>query len=332
MGQDMNLREPRHRERWACPVPRRRRRRGLLPFLLLAALLPGVLLPPWPRPAAAREPALSRRLSLPVTRIHVLDGDTFEADLNGDGRITTPAERVRLLYVDAPELHESHKGQDLAHGLPARDALARWLRGGPVRLAMDPAAPRGTYGRTLAVVFAGDDNLSLRLIRAGHSPFDTRFRLPAPHGEYLRYVAAEAEAFTARRGIWGDAASRRRYLARLKREQRTPQAAGNPLYHAPLLRAGTDSLEPFMGRYVRLRGTLLQRRRLGEAMFLLRLGGAGRARGEPVTAVIFPRPARRLTPGAWPLGGPLHIEGFVQRYRGRPQIALHYATRLPLQP
>lgn len=333
MGEGIFLTERRRRERQGARIPRRS---GLLccpPALvaprLAALLLAALWMAAWPPPAQAQEAAQSRRLSLHAVTLHVLDGDTFEADLNGDGTITTPAERVRLLYVDAPELHKSHKGQDTAHGLPARDALARWLRERPLELAMDPAALRGAYGRTLAVVYAGGENLSLRLIRAGHSYFDTRFRVPAEHEEYRRYVAAEAEAFTARRGIWGDAASRRAYLARLKREQHTPQAGDNPLYHAPLLRAGVDRLEPLVGRYVRMRGTLVERRRLREHMYLLRLGGAHGGKGGRVTAVIFPRLARRLTPDAWPLARPLYAEGFVQRYRGRPQIVLHYATAQP---
>ena len=326
MGQARNFREPHGPEPGEWHAPRIRRRGGLRALPLLIAVL---LVAPRPHQTGAQEPALSHRPAVPTGRLQVLDGDTFEADLDGDGTLTTPRERVRLLYVDAPELHESHKGQDLAHGQPARDALARWLAEGPLRLAVDPDVPRGYYGRTLAVVFAGEHNLNLRLIHAGHSPFDTRFRLPAPHGEYRRYVAAEAAAFTGRRGIWGDAASRKRYLARLKREQRTPQAADNPLYHEPLLRAGSDALAPLEGRYVRLRGVLLQRRRLGEAMFLLRLGAADGAASDAATAVVFPRLARRLAPTAWPLGGPLYIEGFVQRYRGRPQIALHYGTTRP---
>ncbi len=344
---------PRRLARWSalawqgCPplaVPRLAARRlaAPLPTALFLATLPlaALLLAAWSPPAAGQEAALSRRLSFDAATIHVLDGDTFDADLNGDGTIDTPAERVRLLYVDTPELHESHKGQDVTHGLPARDALARWLGEGSVHLTLDPAALRGAYGRTLAVVYAGRENLNLRLIRAGHSHFDTRFRLPAEQGEYQRYVAAEAEAFTARRGIWGEAPSRRAYLARLKREHHTPQAAGNPLYHAPLLHAGAERLAPLVGRYVRLRGVLRERRPLRKEMFLLRLGrepsaGGKEERGSEnrisaekslVTAVIFPHLARRLTPAAWPMGRPLYIEGFVQRYRGRPQIVLHYAT------
>jgi hypothetical protein len=88
-----------------------------------------------------------------------------------------------------------------------------------------------------------------------------------------------------------------------------------------------------VGRYVRLNGVLRERRRLREEMFLLRLGGAQDGKqGRRVTAVLFPQQARRLSPAAWPLGQPLHIEGFVQRYRDQPQIVLHYATPWPVQP
>ncbi len=34
--------------------------------------------------------------------------------------LTNPQERVRLLYVDTPELKKSHKGKDPKLGLPAK--------------------------------------------------------------------------------------------------------------------------------------------------------------------------------------------------------------------
>ena len=55
--------------------------------------------------------------------LKTIDGDTFEADLNRNGRIAGKQERVRLLYVDTPELNESHKGKDLQYGIPAKDFL-----------------------------------------------------------------------------------------------------------------------------------------------------------------------------------------------------------------
>ena len=53
-------------------------------------------------------------------KLQVIDGDTFDADFNRNGRFSNPQERVRLLYVDTPELKKSHKGKDPKLGLPAK--------------------------------------------------------------------------------------------------------------------------------------------------------------------------------------------------------------------
>ena len=52
-------------------------------------------------------------------------GDTIDADFNRNGRFSNPQERVRLLYVDTPELKKSHKGKDSKLGLPAKGFLGQ---------------------------------------------------------------------------------------------------------------------------------------------------------------------------------------------------------------
>ena len=69
-------------------------------------------------------------ISLKDLMLKTIDGDTFEADLNRNGRIAGKQERVRLLYVDTPELNESHKGKDLHYGIPAKDFLKQKLNTG----------------------------------------------------------------------------------------------------------------------------------------------------------------------------------------------------------
>ena len=49
-------------------------------------------------------------------KVRVIDGDTFDADIDRNGLFSNPEERIRLLYVDTPELSESHKGKDPKHG------------------------------------------------------------------------------------------------------------------------------------------------------------------------------------------------------------------------
>ena len=50
-------------------------------------------------------------ISLKDLKLKTIDGDTFEADLNRNGRIAGKQERVRLLYVDTLELMNPIKGR-----------------------------------------------------------------------------------------------------------------------------------------------------------------------------------------------------------------------------
>ena len=52
-------------------------------------------------------------------KVRVIDGEAFDADIDRNGLFSNPEERIRLLYVDTPELTESHKGKDPRHDLPA---------------------------------------------------------------------------------------------------------------------------------------------------------------------------------------------------------------------
>ncbi|MEE8395010.1 MAG: thermonuclease family protein [bacterium] len=296
-------------------------RRGLL-WIAAAGLALGAAVwsPPGRELALGAGPAALRdgaKIVLRTPPLHVNDGDTFEADLDGDGRLELPGERVRLLFVDTPELHKSRKGQDLKHGVPARAFLAAALARPPLTLLPVGRRKYDRYGRLLAVVMAGGLEVNLALVRAGHSYFDTRFSFPSNYG---RYAEAEGEAFQKRRGIWGDPHSREAYLARLRKELKTPRAPKNPLY-APGLRE-TASLHPqsWLGRFLRIRGRLLERRIYRNGARLLLFQGAPR----PLAVYVGRQVGRKLATDFWPLGASFLLDGFVTRYRGRPQLTLHY--------
>ena len=59
------------------------------------------------------------KIPLQKMKAEVIDGDTFDVDLNRNGKFSNPEERIRLLYVDTPELSKSHKGKDRKFGLPS---------------------------------------------------------------------------------------------------------------------------------------------------------------------------------------------------------------------
>ena len=108
----------------------------------------------------------------------VIDGDTFDADLNRNGKFSNPEERIRLLYVDTPELSKSHKGKDPKFGLPAKGYLNSVLRKTKVVLWVGPSNHTGNYVRLLEVLEVKGHNINLALIKQGHSYFDTCYSWP----------------------------------------------------------------------------------------------------------------------------------------------------------
>ena len=211
-----------------------------------------LLLPPTP---------FAGTLHLTSPPAYVNDGDTFEADLDGNGRLEFPRERVRLLYVDTPELTKSRKGQDVPRGMAARAFLERALADPPFTVRIPRTRPSDNFGRTLAVVEAAGTVVNVELIRMGHSYFDTRFGFPR---DYSRYADAEAEAFAAERGIWSDAASRKAYLRRLRREFKTPRSAANPAFAPGPHVAGKFDPTSLLKRFVQVEGRLKERRFLSK--------------------------------------------------------------------
>lgn len=296
-------------------------------FLILAAcLVEGLPTAVSSEPGSPEPPGFVRvRLVGPPARIN--DGDTFEADLDGDGKLSFPRERVRLLFVDTPELTESWKGMDREHGIPATQFLREALTRQPIFLWISKTHATGNYGRTLAVVYAGGHNVNLALIRAGHTPFDTRFGFPA---DYDRYARAEGEAFDARRGIWRQPGSRRRYLKRLRRQLKTPAGLRNPSFSAKIHRVSGFKPRALLERYVKLEGRVKSVRRFFKngrlSVLLLQLERGGGKRYFP--AVLYRRTAGKLRAETWAAGFLLRLEGFIQTYRGRPEMVVHYGRRI----
>ena len=72
-------------------------------------------------------------------KVEVIDGDTFDADMNRNVKFSNPEERIRLLYVDTPELSKSHKGKDPKFGLPAKEFLSSVLGKKAAVLWIDPS-------------------------------------------------------------------------------------------------------------------------------------------------------------------------------------------------
>lgn len=145
----------------------------------------------------------------------VYDGDTLTALVEGK------EERVRLLWIDTPEVKANAHGEAMPEGVQARD-FVRGLapQGAPVILwGPGETLERDRYQRFLAVVWversgamgaAGSpaqettwqENLNLAVVRAGFSPYWRKYG-KAPGTMDAAFVATQDEAKTAKTGAWG---------------------------------------------------------------------------------------------------------------------------------
>jgi micrococcal nuclease len=133
----------------------------------------------------------------PLTTLSTGDRATVAYVNDGDTLRTTAGARIRLVQIDAPELHTD------CYGKAALVALRRLAPAGTaITLVRDPAldATDG-YGRLLRYVVVAGRNVNLELVREGAaSPYFF-------HGDVGRYakdlLTAVAEARRERRGYWG---------------------------------------------------------------------------------------------------------------------------------
>jgi len=151
-------------------------------LLFLALAFAALPVPAAPATPAARESARVRA---------VTDGDTV---VLADGR------RVRLVGINAPETsHDGRPAEPLA--VAARERLAALVAGRTVQLEFG-AERQDRYGRTLAHLWLPDGRLVQDdLLTRGLA---VAIAVPPNLRHLERYLAAEAGARAAGRGVWSD--------------------------------------------------------------------------------------------------------------------------------
>lgn len=118
--------------------------------------------------------------------VSVYDGDTFTLD-TGD--------RVRLRWVNTPEVKPAEP-----YAVEAREAAKALVLNRDVELIYG-ATPRDGYGRLLAGVRVGGQDLTTSLLEQGLGHL---FVIPPDATDLAPFVAAQDRARKAGRGIWGD--------------------------------------------------------------------------------------------------------------------------------
>lgn len=123
-----------------------------------------------------------------ATVSHVSDGDTLR---------TTKGRKIRLVQIDAPELHGD------CYGKAALAALRTLTpEGARITLVRDPALDAtDRYGRQLRYVFVAGTNVNVALVRRGAA---SPYFFKGDRGRFAGVLlAALDDARSAQRGYWG---------------------------------------------------------------------------------------------------------------------------------
>lgn len=94
--------------------------------------------------------------------VAVYDGDTVTADIDLGFHVWLRGEKLRLIRINAPEV----RGPERPQGLKSRDALRRHILGKKV-IVETIKDRKGKYGRYLAEIWLGEENVNDWLVSQG---------------------------------------------------------------------------------------------------------------------------------------------------------------------
>lgn len=126
----------------------------------------------------------------------VVDGDTLRLDKRVQG-----SNSVRLLGVDAPESNFNGFAQE-PHGLEAKKFLTSLLPAGTTVQVETDMEVRDRYGRLLAYVYTGEQNVNMEILRQGHA---VTYQIYPNLSHLEEFREAMREAINHQRGIWNPA-------------------------------------------------------------------------------------------------------------------------------
>jgi endonuclease YncB( thermonuclease family) len=142
-----------------------------------------------------RPASISKTGSVKAVVTHVVDGDTLDVQIH-DG--IAHAERIRMIGIDAPELHAGDARQMML-GKRSAEFLRSLLEATTVTLTFG-TDERDVYGRLLAYLTdEAGDSIQEKILREGMASVYLRFAF-AKEAEFIGY---QREAQEAGSGIWG---------------------------------------------------------------------------------------------------------------------------------
>ena len=115
-----------------------------------------------PAPAAAQPDCGYYQYKARITSVY--DGDTVRADIDLGFDIWRHDEPLRLYGIDTPEV----RGDERPAGLDARDALRERIEGKDVTICTIRDGT-GKYGRYLAIIWDGEENVNEWLVASGYA-------------------------------------------------------------------------------------------------------------------------------------------------------------------
>lgn len=354
-------------ERLVCTARPGPRAGALAALLLLLALgLPALRaedVPPAPAPAHAPPATPAAKPdplvvgTFPITEDTVVDGDT----------VRVPGQpSIRIVGLDCEEVFHRDRDREAAKadfkayardkrgdspmpvkfGTPAGEAaraFASQLLAGATALRIERDGLEGPehdgfdrlLGHVIVVKPQGELHFALEMVRAGHSPYFVKYgrtrRMDA------EFTAAEAEARTARRGIWGSAGPAHYpdyderlawWQARARQVDAWRAAPDAPERIELGTHLGTQRLAQRTGQPVLLFGTV-GRLRLDEFPFIVYLA---HKKGEDLPVVIRDRKVLEAIDPLKLSHGYVVVKGTLTSYRGKPQVEVAEAAQVTSAP
>jgi micrococcal nuclease len=195
---------------------------SLAPSNAAPAETPASIGPPPPSPSAAAAFAPTGSTE-PARVVRVVDGDTIVVD-RGRGQ-----EKLRYIGVDTPETVKP--GSPVERMGPQASAANHALVEGREVILERDVSEYDRYGRLLRYVWLNDSGtwtlVNLALVAAGYAQVVTY----PPDVKYVeRYLAAQAEARDAGRGLWGESPTTERPSAPAGSSAHPGQGACDPAY------------------------------------------------------------------------------------------------------